>query len=153
MKKYLLALLLSLSTLTAQASSLKLYPHDTAFLGNLDVIMLNNVENSHLIVYTPYPGQISNNCTLIMRTESGDTLKPLLDRLIITSMTPPAPEVRGSLIYALGLETYLSGITIQTKDGKSIGENTRAVFPPQRNEGDVNLSDVGLQAGVCHRKF
>ena len=153
MKNFLLAILLSLTTLTAQAGHLKTYPHDTVFLDNLDILLLGEVENKQLTIWVPYPGNISNNCSLLMRTASGIPLKPLLDRLIITSTIPAKPEVKGTIIYPLPLETYLGGITVQTIDGKSLAENVHAAFPPQGTKSTVDYNEVGFIADVCHRKL
>lgn len=153
MKKYLLALFLTFATFAVHAASLITYPKDTAYLHNIDVLKLNDVQNTMLMIYVPYPGSISNNCNLLIRTNYGQPLQTLLDRLIITPIgsLPALPEVKGSIIIPLALEGYLGGIMIETKDGKSIAENVAAAYPPMK-KGNLQ-EEVGMLAGICHRKF
>ncbi len=152
MKKLILASILSLASLTAHAYPANTsFPGDYAFLSNLEILKLNTVENSTLIITTGYPGAISHNCSLVMRTQNNKSMETFMSRVDVSLIAAfnPKPEVKGSIIWPLSQGGYLGGIKIITKDGKSIASNVALSFPG--NEGNESPTEIGLYADVCHK--
>ncbi len=148
MKKLIFASILSLVSIAAHSYPANMnYPHDIVFLKNLDVLKLSNVENSTLLIETAYPGAISYNCSMVMRTQNSSSMKAFLDRVEITVMGEQKlpVEKKGNVIWPLAQGGYLDGITIKTKDGKSIASNMAEAFTDEEVE-------IGLYADVCHKK-
>lgn len=149
MKKLIFATVLSLTSLAAYSYPATInYPGNTTYLSNLDVLSLNSVENSSLQISTGYPGYISYNCSLIMRTKDTRSLQPFLSRVKVSlaGAFKQKPEMKGTIVWPLAQGGYLGGITIETLDGKSIASNIAAAYSDVQYPGVI-----GIYADVCHK--
>jgi hypothetical protein len=121
--------------------------NDFIYLSNLSIIKLNDIPYNKLYIHVGYPGKrVSGSCSIVIRSEGGDAdgaLKKLADRFIFTKIadTPIIPDSsnNAALVFPLKQGTFVDRITIETKDGKSIGENVTS----------ASIGYVGVFAGVC----
>jgi hypothetical protein len=148
MKKLILMIITNLIPFSAYAA-----PIDEVALDSLTVHKLNNVKTNNLRIIQSYPGKdISGSCKIVIRTRQYpyESLNKLALRLEFKQAYSSAQATmdssnRGALVFALKEHSFVDGILITTKDGKSIAKNVAEVFPDNRN----GESDVGVMAGVC----
>lgn len=148
MKKMMLIIFTGLLSLSAHST-----PINRATLDNLTIIKLNNIQENHLSTSVNYPGKnISGSCSIVIRSRKSNNslLKKLADKLQFSrfvSSEPVTPDStnNGALVLSLKAGTFIDGIDIKTKDGRSIAENISSIFPATED----GYNDVGLFAGVC----
>lgn len=146
MKKLILILFFSLFSLSSYAA-----PANSIDIDGLSVYPLNPVQTNNLTVYGHTSGAISAGiCRIIIRSAHGeDGFADLAKRFKFTQSLGgmPGQEVapivkRYALMFKLMKVDYgFENVLIETKDGKSIGENIKAVF------GDT---PVAVIAGTCY---
>lgn len=147
MNKIILMLFLALFSLTSYA-----IPENSVDLNGLTVYPLNSIKSNNLTIYGHTSGAISAGiCRIIIRSAHGeDGFFELAKRFKFTQSLGgiPGEEVtpitkRYALMFKLMKTDYgFENVVMESKDGKSIGENITAVF-------GKNVT-VAAMAGTCY---
>lgn len=152
MKKFItliVALFCSLN-LYAQQNHETIYP-ESVDLDGLTVFSLNDYPGNKLTVYGHTSGAYSAGiCRIILRSTGGNSaFLSLADRFNFTTSIAGLPEGQATpivtphaLMFKLMKVDYgFEHVIIETKDGKSIGENITSLFGDQT---------VAVMAGTCY---
>lgn len=148
MKRALLMVFTSLLSISSYAM-----PAKSIDVDNLSMVKLNDVQENRLTIKMSYAGKpYSGSCSIVVRTRRGfdDTIVKLSDKFnfihwLSSESIVPDVSTRGTLIFPLQKGSFVDGITIETKDGKSIAENISSFFHGSK---DSNY-DVGALTGIC----
>ncbi len=156
MKKLFLMLILALFSLTTHAAPA--IPENAIDIDGLTQFSLNKYSANTLRIYGHTSGAASAGiCRIIIRSKNGlynGGFKQLADRFTFKRTFFPAdnePVTPIITAYALMFQLHktdygFENILMESKDGKSIGENIKEVFKGQ-NQGEVPIAVI---AGTCY---